>query len=64
MNLICFNRSKIYSDNTESNKTVEELQNRIRSNIDSIQMLNHQVNIFNKRFVLHSEYLLNVTSRR
>ena len=35
--------NKIYMDNTEGNKAVEELQNRLRANIESIQMLNHQV---------------------
>ena len=35
--------NKIYMDNTEGNKAVEELQNRLRANIETIQMLNHQV---------------------
>ena len=44
-------------DNSESNKTVEELQNRLRSNIDSIQMLNHQVNILQRENTLQKEAL-------
>ncbi len=50
-------RSKIYLDNNESSKTVEELQNRIRSNIDSIQMLNHQVIDFFLAITLSSDIL-------
>lgn len=35
--------NKIYTDNNEGTKVVEELQNRLRTNIESIQILNHQV---------------------
>lgn len=35
--------TKAYHDNTEGSKAVEELQNRLRSNIESITILNHQV---------------------
>ena len=50
-------RNKIYLDNSEGNKTVEDLQNRIRSNIDSIQLLNHQVNLLQRENVLQKEAL-------
>ena len=39
-------------DNSEGSKTIDELQNRIRSNIESIQILNHQVNTFNFIFYI------------
>lgn len=35
--------AKIYQDSSEGSKAVEELQNRLRSNIESITILNHQV---------------------
>ena len=42
-------------DNSESTKTVEELQNRLRTNIESIQLLNHQVNAYQRENLLQKE---------
>lgn len=36
------NRSKMQTTNQE-NSAVDDLQERLRSNVESIQMLNHQV---------------------
>ncbi len=37
--------NKIYFDNTEGNRAIEELQNRLKGNIEKIQILNIQVRI-------------------
>lgn len=49
--------TKMFVSSTEGNKTIEELQNRIRSNIESIQILTNQVNSLQRENMIQREQL-------
>lgn len=49
--------TKFFVSNTEGNKTIEELQCRIRSNIESIQILTNQVNSLQRENLIQREQL-------
>ncbi len=57
-------RNKALCENSEGNKTIEELQNRLRSNIESIQILSHQVSALQKENCLQKEELEKEASLR
>lgn len=56
--------TKIFVSSTEGNKTIEELQSRIRSNIESIQMLTNQVNSLQRENLIQREQLEKEVTRR
>ena len=55
--MISILRNKIFIENNEGNKTIDELQNRLKLNIESIQLLSHQVNSLQKENNLQKEEL-------
>ncbi|CAF0853486.1 unnamed protein product [Brachionus calyciflorus] len=49
--------TRMFTSNTEGNKTIDELQQRIRSNIESIQILTNQVNVLQRENFIQKEQI-------